>query len=102
MIDEQSSASKHDCASDRSAIGAGRISGWSGYLTKARLGLADSPEIHRSHPNLTRDILIIIHNLLWVKWFGGSVRCDAKCSGGVTLKDVILYRIKLLKIVFSY
>ena len=24
MIDEQSSASEHDCASDRSAIGAGR------------------------------------------------------------------------------
>ena len=27
---------------------------------------------------------------------------DAKCSGGVTLKNVILYHIKLFKIVFCY
>ena len=31
-----------------------------------------------------------------VKWFGGSVRGDAKCSSGKTLKDVIL-DIKLLQ-----
>ena len=33
-----------------------------------------------------------------VKWFGGSVRGDAKCAGGVTLKYVILYHFKLFKI----
>ena len=31
-----------------------------------------------------------------VKWFGGRVRGDAKCSGGVTLKDVLSDNIKIL------